>query len=337
VLYAADDKNERIEPTPGAMARCPLCKAPVRARCGQVNVWHWAHLQGGDCDTWAEPETEWHRAYKLIVPRERREVSRGRHRADMVNRYGAVLELQHSTLSVDDIAARERHYGSQMRWLFDARTAYWKERITLRHKQTDEGGNYVTFRWKHARRSITSCTRPVFLDLGQGLILRVKKTYPGPPFHGWGYLHRTADLWNWLLTGSPPTANLTQTPDGETMKSWISTYAKALATHCALSDKEVTAVLRESLIPPDGTITADMLYALLHLRAEGSAVPGLAAQIGDVEPVDARPLGIGILEFECPACEARVQRDGYSQSKPGLCTLDCGYCGTGVLVRLSHK
>lgn len=319
------------------MAWCPLCECPVRARCRQVNVWHWSHVQGGDCDTWAEPESRWHRAYKLIVPRERREVRLGQHRADMVNPYGAVLELQHSPLSVDEIEAREAHYGVQMRWLFDARAAYWKGRITLRYKEGDSGGSYVTFRWKHARRSITACARPVFLDLGQGLLLQVKKAYPGPPFNGWGYLHRTADMWNWLLTGSPPTVHLNRKPGAEAMKNWVSHYAAVLSSRCALPDDDVTAVLQESLIPPDGTITSNMLYALLKLQAENAVPAGLATYISEVKPVDAEWLNADCFSFRCPACAKEPQHRGYTVTESVLATMSCGYCLSGALVRVPSR
>ncbi|WP_107081617.1 competence protein CoiA family protein [Streptomyces sp. SBT349] len=195
MLYADDGTGERIEPYPSGRAACPLCAGVIRARCGQVNIWHWAHVSGGDCDSWSEPETDWHRAYQRIVPADRREVPMGTHRADLVSANGAVVELQHSSLS-DEIAAREAHYGA-MNWLFDAREAYWSNRLILRPGRDD---SYVSFRWKQPRRSITYCARPVLLDLGQGQVLHVKKIYAGPPCGGWATSTRP-----WTSgDGSPP-------------------------------------------------------------------------------------------------------------------------------------
>lgn len=249
----------------------------------------------------------------------------------MVNRHGAVLELQHSSLSVDDIEAREAHYGPKMRWLFDARAAHWKGRISLRHKHSESGSRYVTFRWKQARRSIAACARPVFLDLGQGRVLQVRKIYPGPPFRGWGHLYRTADLWNWLLTGTPSTKPLDEIPGPETMKTWVASYSKALATTCALSDDDVTAVLQESLIPPDGTITADMLYALYNLQAEGVAPPGLAKCIRDVERMDGANFA-----YRCPGCGSTNLFLGHARREPTLVSTGCTTCGAGALVRIAN-
>jgi hypothetical protein len=39
----------------------PNLPEPLKARCGQIVTWHWAHLAREDCDPWAEPDTVWHR------------------------------------------------------------------------------------------------------------------------------------------------------------------------------------------------------------------------------------------------------------------------------------
>jgi hypothetical protein len=134
----------------------------VLAKCGEVNVWHWAHRTNDDCDTWAEPATDWHRAYQKVVPADRCEVVRGQHRADVVSDSGHVIELQHSPISTEDIAKRERHYGPRMYRLFDVRQAYETGRFDIRRGKEDD---YVTFRWKHARRSVLSCNPPMLLDI----------------------------------------------------------------------------------------------------------------------------------------------------------------------------
>ena len=202
-MFCADTEAGRnSEPTPGATGTCPLCSGPVLAKCGQVNTWHWAHRADQDCDPWTEPLTDWHRAYQRVVPAERCEVVFGKHRADVVAATGQILELQHSTISVEDIAKREAHYGPGMVWLFDARRAYETQRLTLRRGNTQD---YVSFQWKHPRRSVLSCDRTVLLDLGEGLLLRIKKLYPGPPYRGWGHTLETVDIWAWLRDGTPPT------------------------------------------------------------------------------------------------------------------------------------
>ncbi|WP_129665908.1 competence protein CoiA family protein [Phytoactinopolyspora endophytica] len=110
MLYAITAAGADTEPTPGATGRCSLCGAPVLARCGVINAWHWAHKTGDDCDTWAEPTTDWHRAYQQIVPPDRCEVPLGAHRADIVATTGHVLELQHSRVFRSAGSSSRRRY-----------------------------------------------------------------------------------------------------------------------------------------------------------------------------------------------------------------------------------
>ena len=102
------------------------------------------------------------------------------HRADAVMKNGTVIELQHSYLSVDEIAKRESFY-KKMVWVFDTISAYEKERFDLRMKD-----GYQSFRWKHARKSIAYAQKPVRLDLGNGRVFDLKKMSKETPCGGWG-------------------------------------------------------------------------------------------------------------------------------------------------------
>lgn len=185
--YATGRIGERVEAYPGARAQCPTCGAAVLAKCGQITSWHWAHAATGDCDPWSESETTWHRDWQGMVPPERREVVIGCHRADMVTPDGTVVELQHSYLPADQTAAREAHYG-RMIWIFDATQAYDENRIWIRKRD-----GYVTFRWKHPRKSVSLCTRPTLLDLGPYLLL-IKKIHTAAPCGGWGRIVDKDDM-----------------------------------------------------------------------------------------------------------------------------------------------
>jgi competence protein CoiA len=192
MMYAELD-GVRSEAHPGATgATCPICRGPVVAKCGRIVVWHWAHHTRPECDEWAESDSEWHRSWQTVVPAERREVIMGRHRADIVTTQGLVVEVQHSNLSVDEIAEREFYY-SRMVWIFDAREAVRQERLDLRTKQ-GSAPNYRTFRWKHPRKSIAACRAQVWLDLGNDLLLKLGRIYPKAPCGGYGTLHRQQDL-----------------------------------------------------------------------------------------------------------------------------------------------
>ena len=117
MLFAATQGGSRVLPTPGAQARCPACRKPVYARCGRVKVWHWAHRGDIDCAHNSKGETFWHASWKLRVPPKAREVPRGGHRADIIGRFGRVVELQHSRIDPRVAREREECYGD-MAWLF---------------------------------------------------------------------------------------------------------------------------------------------------------------------------------------------------------------------------
>lgn len=122
MLYAHDELGQLIEARKGAIASCPGCGNPVQPKCGSIVTHHWAHISGGDCDIWAESESDWHKAWKERFPMHCREIVMGEnneHRADVRLDNGLVIELQHSSISADMIAERERFYGSMV-WLFDA-------------------------------------------------------------------------------------------------------------------------------------------------------------------------------------------------------------------------
>lgn len=119
MIYAASEQGLKVKAEPGGTARCPCCGGDVLAKCGSIKVWHWAHVSGSDCDPWSEGETEWHLSWKAEVVPEAQEVTMKPHRADIVGNRGVVVELQHSPISVEEIAERERFYRRMM-WVFDA-------------------------------------------------------------------------------------------------------------------------------------------------------------------------------------------------------------------------
>ncbi|MGJ4925985.1 competence protein CoiA [Bradyrhizobium sp. HKCCYLS2038] len=115
--------GERVEAFAGGRGVCPSCRGEVIAKCGTHRVPHWAHRGIRDCDSWAEPETEWHRAWKNQFPAEYQECVQHdetgeRHIADVRTNHGLVLEFQHSHLDPQERAARERFYKNML-WIVD--------------------------------------------------------------------------------------------------------------------------------------------------------------------------------------------------------------------------
>lgn len=193
MLYALDQAGERVEPSPGMRGTCPTCRGAVQAKCGEILVWHWSHTADAECDPWAEHDSDWHRGWQMLAPPERREVVIGEHRADIMTSSGWVVELQHSSISPEEIATRERFYGPQMMWLFDVTEAHYNGRFALRRRE-----GYYSFRWKHPRKSIDWCRRRVLLDLGVSGVLSLRKINTEAPCGGWGKLLHDGVLEAWL-------------------------------------------------------------------------------------------------------------------------------------------
>lgn len=219
MLFAIDENNKKILATPNSKAICPQCKQKVISKCGEINIWHWSHVNSADCDTWNEGETEWHWNWKSKfsglseIPIIKNGVM---HRADICLPNGVVIEFQHSPISVKEIQERESFY-ERMIWVFDIQSAcdpYWMEIISnplkINGVQPDSGNFQIrgrlginelcTFRWKHPRKSIAYAKSPVYLDLGFGNLFQLIKMYPNIPCGGKGYIrNRDEFIYNVIL------------------------------------------------------------------------------------------------------------------------------------------
>jgi competence CoiA-like predicted nuclease len=182
-MYYAIYNNEKISPTNGVVAKCQICNGDLIAKCGEINAWHWAHKSLKDCDSWSEPESEWHLNWKNKFPKEFQEVVIGNHRADVKLKNGLVIELQNSPISICEIQERENFYKNMI-WIFNVKDCI--DNIELRQKKSSNGV-YYTFRWKHPRKHISFTTQPTYLDFGYNDIFCLKKMSSETPCGGWGY------------------------------------------------------------------------------------------------------------------------------------------------------
>jgi len=200
MIFADTETATRTTATPGNIGTCPTCSAPVISKCGSIMSWHWAHARGEDCDTWSEPMSAWHLSWQAHAPAERREVILGRHRADIVATDGSVVEVQRSAIGADEIREREAFYAffGAMTWIFDAHEAYEDERLDVRRPRDPRTPGYVTFRWKHPRKSLAACHSRVLLDLGGEQLLRVGRIYPDAPCGGWGHILPASTVARWI-------------------------------------------------------------------------------------------------------------------------------------------
>lgn len=186
MLYA-NLNGDKILPIPKTEAKCPLCKEKVISKCGDVKVWHWAHSKGGSCDSWYEPETVWHKNWKLTFGKENCEIRINKearwHVADVFTKDGVVIELQNSPIQKDVIRKREDFYGDKMIWVING--VKFKDHFYLKdlgekyNHWTLQPAKYmpsfekVLFKWEFARRSWEDCQRHIFIDFQDGSLFWV--------------------------------------------------------------------------------------------------------------------------------------------------------------------
>lgn len=176
------------KPFKAGIGKCPACNGDILAKCGEINIWHWAHKNSDECSYENESETYWHRYYKKYVPTEWIEqIIRAKgemRRADILKpTYPSPIafEFQHSSISADEIRARENFYLNKakmgMIWIFDLQEkSIWQsgEKIFqprfhlyatgLRHDFKKDDA--IRFYWSNGQKSILHTTTKVYLDLG---------------------------------------------------------------------------------------------------------------------------------------------------------------------------
>lgn len=135
MFVAKDKEGNRVtieEAARGGEYFCPLCgdRVIVKAKESEAVSEHFAHKNKVECDSWrsvANVMSEWHRAWQNCFPKECREVvvqSGGvKHIADVLINNDTVIEFQHSPITAEEIAERNRFYtecGYKVVWVFDA-------------------------------------------------------------------------------------------------------------------------------------------------------------------------------------------------------------------------
>jgi hypothetical protein len=115
-----------------------------------------------DCDTWGEPESEWHKSWKDNFPKEQQEVIIENHRADIKCKDNIVIELQNSSISPDDICDRERFYD-KMIWLINGETL--GKNFIINDKIS-----YFTFSWKNPPQSFFYANKPIYIDIEKRIL-----------------------------------------------------------------------------------------------------------------------------------------------------------------------
>lgn len=211
--------EEPQEALPGLSGKCKSCGDPTIAKCGKVKIWHWAHIGKRMCDPWWENETEWHRAWKGLFPKENQEIvmyaeNGEKHIADVKMDHGYVIEFQHSHIKPQERQDRENFY-KKMIWIVDGtRRSRDKNKFINVLKNSHSVGNQISMRRLQPffdecalLRDWVDSRVPVFFDFGEdmlwGLLAKTTKyryvvniernkliqsLYPVPPGNGFEVL-----------------------------------------------------------------------------------------------------------------------------------------------------
>lgn len=128
--------NKKIIAEPKMKGKCPYCDSTVVAKCGKINIWHWAHIPKAECDKWWENETEWHRNWKNCFDIDNQEIIHfsddgEKHIADIKTNDGLVIELQNSNISFEEIQSRNNFYKNII-WIVNGEK--FRERFFLLHQ-----------------------------------------------------------------------------------------------------------------------------------------------------------------------------------------------------------
>jgi Competence protein CoiA-like family len=197
-MLFATVNGEKVEAKPKTTGICPLCERTVFSKCGEINVWHWAHLKDESCDSWYEPETEWHKNWKYIFGKENCEmiISKDgvRHIADIQTKENVIIELQNSPIQKTIIRRRETFYGERMIWVING--MHFKDNFFISSSRLKDDEEYFrrynplssqygivdnsrknefNFSWSWSRKSWSNVQRNVFIDFGDGNLFWVKE------------------------------------------------------------------------------------------------------------------------------------------------------------------
>lgn len=134
MFIAKDKEGNNItieEAVRGGEYFCPICGSAVivKAKTSEAVREHFAHKNKTECDSWNYDMSDWHRKWQNSFPKECQEVvvqkDGIKHRADVLIN-NTVIEFQHSPITAEEIAERNRFYLEcghkvvKVVWVFDA-------------------------------------------------------------------------------------------------------------------------------------------------------------------------------------------------------------------------
>lgn len=152
ILYAINAES-------GMIGECPHCGKPVRARCGEINIEHWAHINC-ECPYITERDTKWHVAWKNKIEKKGYETEKrfGNFISDAFDsKTNTVIEFQHSQITPQEIRNRCDYYKSinkNIKWIFDYTDKYLNNDVKINKKLSNySNGFYYTFEVRCQKKS----------------------------------------------------------------------------------------------------------------------------------------------------------------------------------------
>lgn len=124
MMQYANVNGIKSPPSPSLKGICNCCGSEVIAKCGSINLWHWAHKDLENCDSWWEKETPWNRHWKNYFPKENQEIvhfdkkTKEKHIADVKTNNEVVIEFQNSPMNIEELKSRESFYGNMI-WIIN--------------------------------------------------------------------------------------------------------------------------------------------------------------------------------------------------------------------------
>jgi hypothetical protein len=161
------------------------------AKQGSKHKWHFALKSGQtqylcDSQSYKKNKCEWHELWQSYSPNYQLESYRYKdnifHIADLIDKFGLIVEFQHSNISAADVSSREELYSNEhnyfdsvskewkistggMYWVIDATNSEW---IKLETKK-------ILIREKYSWWNFL--TQPVFFDIGAGIACLDRRYY----------------------------------------------------------------------------------------------------------------------------------------------------------------
>lgn len=191
-----------IDSAPNDEYICPICHNQVIIKNGDIMVHHFAHKTVGDCDSFSQDMSDWHKEWQECFPEANREfvltqlfyeefikksartwnfnIPYGSksptsspfkpqialtHRADVCGN-GYVIEFQHSPISNTEFNERTwfyRYCGYKVVWVFDFQDEYYDDKIEIL-RNTDYS---TTWKWRHPHKTFVDFVPPSASDINK--------------------------------------------------------------------------------------------------------------------------------------------------------------------------